>query len=77
MEIILVILFVLVMVGVSFLKTRLPARTVFLLSLFAGAAMLVWFWAAREGEIWGRVLVTVLILSGLYTTFRTLKAKKE
>lgn len=38
--------------------------------------MLIWFWVFCEGEIPGRILITVLILSGLYTTFRKQKAKK-
>ena len=70
MEIILVVLFVLIMVGVSFLKTRLPTSILFPLSIIIGLAMLVWFWVFREGEIYERILITVLILSGLYTIFR-------
>ncbi len=76
MEIILVVLFVLIMVGVNYLKTRLPTRILFPLSLFFGIAMLIWAWVFWEGEIPGRILITVLILSGLYTTFRKQKAKK-
>lgn len=76
MEIILVLLFVLIMVSVYFLKTRLPISILFPLSLFIGLAMLIWFWVFSEGELPGRILITVLILSGLYTTFRTRKAKK-
>jgi hypothetical protein len=77
MEIILVVLFVLVMVGVYYLKTRLPTKILFPFSLLVGIAMLVWFWAYWEGETPGRILVTVLVLSGLYTTFRKQKAKKR
>jgi hypothetical protein len=76
MEIMLVILFVLIMVGVYYLKTRLPTRILFPLSLIIGIAMLIWFWGFWEGEIPGRILVTVLVLSGLFTTFRKQKAKK-
>ncbi|MDF1560520.1 MAG: hypothetical protein P1P83_09975 [Bacteroidales bacterium] len=76
MEIVLVILFVLIMVGVYYLKTRLPTKILFPLSLFIGIAMLIWFWVFWEGEIPGRILITVLVLSGLYTTFRKQKAKK-
>jgi len=76
MEIVLVVLFVLIMVGVYYLKTRLPSRILLPLSLLIGIAMLIWFWVFWEGEIPGRILVTVLVLSGLYTTFRKQKAKK-
>jgi len=76
MEIILVGLFVLIMVGVYYLKTRLPTKILFPLSLFIGIAMLIWFWVFWEGEIPARILITVLALSGLYTTFRKQKAKK-
>lgn len=76
MEIILVVLFVLIMVGVYYLKTKLPTKILFPLSLLIGIAMLVWFWVYWEGEIPGRILVTVLILSGLYAAFRKQKAKK-
>jgi hypothetical protein len=76
MEIILVVLFVLIMVGVYYLKTRLPTRILLPLSLVIGIAMLIWFWIYWEGETPGRILVTVLVLSGLFTTFRKQKAKK-
>jgi len=76
MEIILVVLFVLIMVGVYYLKTRLSTRILIPISLFFGIAMLVWAWVFWEGEIPGRILITVLILSGLYTTLRKEKAKK-
>ena len=76
MEIILVILFILIMVGVYYLKTRLPTKILFPISLLVGIAMLIWFWVFREGEIPGRILITVLVLSGLFTTFRKEKAKK-
>jgi NhaP-type Na+/H+ or K+/H+ antiporter len=76
MEIILVVLFVLIMVGVYYLKTRLPTKILFPISLSIGIAMLIWFWVFREGEIAGRILITVLVLSGLYTTFRRQKPQK-
>jgi len=76
MEILLVVLFVVIMAGVYYLKTRLPTRILLPLSLLIGIAMLIWFWGFWEGEIPGRVLITVLVLSGLYTTFRKQKAKK-
>lgn len=76
MEIILVVLFVSIMVGVYFLKKRLPTKILIPLSLFFGIAMLVWFWVFREGKISGRILITVLILSGLYTTFLKRKPQK-
>ena len=76
MEIILVVLFVSIMVGVYFLKKRLPTKILVPLSLFFGIAMLVWFWVFREGKIVGRVLITVIILSGLYTAFFKRKPKK-
>jgi predicted membrane protein len=76
MEIILVVLFVLIMVGVYYLKKRLPTKILFPISLFFGIAMLVWFWVFWEGEFPGRLLITVLILSGLYATFRKQKPKK-
>jgi len=76
MEIILIVLFVSIMVGVYYLKTRLPQQILLPLSLFFGIAMLIWFWVFWEGEIPGRILITVLVLSGLYTTFRKQKAKK-
>jgi len=76
MEIILVVLFVSIMVCVYFLRKRLPTKILVPLSLFFGIAMLVWFWVFREGEIVGRVLITVIILSGLYTAFIKRKPKK-
>ena len=76
MEIILVVLFVLIMVGVYYLKTRLPTKILFPISLSIGIAILIWFWVFREGEIAGRILITVLVLSGLYTTFRRQKPQK-
>jgi hypothetical protein len=76
MEVILVVLLVLIMVGVYYLKTRLPIQILFPISLFIGIAMLIWFWFFREGEIPGRIIVTVLIMSGLYTTFRKRKTKE-
>ena len=76
MEIILVVLFVLIMVGVYYLKTRLPTKILFPISLLVGIAMLIWFWVFREGEIPGRILITVLVLSGLFTTFRKRKTKE-
>jgi hypothetical protein len=76
MEILLVVLFVLVMVGVYYLKTRMPSKILLPFSLLVGIAMLAWFWGFWEGEIPGRILVTVLVLSGLYATFRKQKAKK-
>lgn len=76
MEIILVVLFVLIMAGVSFLKSRLPKSILLPLSIFIGFAMLFWFWFFGEGELPGRILVTVLILSGLYATLRPQKANR-
>ena len=76
MEIILAVLFVLIMVGVYYLKTRLPTRILFPLSLLIGIAMLIRFWGFCEGKTPGRILVTVLVLGGLYTTFRKQKAQK-
>jgi len=71
MEIILVIVAVGIMVSVSFLKPRLPRRILVPLSLFIGLAMLICLWGFREGQLPARVLITVLVLSGFYTTFRT------
>jgi hypothetical protein len=76
MEIILVVLFVLIMVGVYYLKTRLPTQILIPLSILVGISMLIWFWIFWEGELPGRILITVLVLSGLYTTFRKQKEKK-
>jgi|GEM_PF-848672 hypothetical protein len=76
MEIVLVVLFVSIMVGVHYLKSRLPTKILIPLSLFIGIAMLIWFWVFWEGEIPGRILITVLVLSGLYTSFRKRKAKE-
>jgi hypothetical protein len=76
MEIILLVLFVIIMVGVYYLKTRLPSKILFPISLLVGIAMLVWFWVYWEGETPGRILVTVLVLSGLYTALRKQKAKR-
>jgi predicted membrane protein len=76
MEIIHVVLFVLIMVGVYYLKTRLPTQILFPLSLFIGIAMLIWFWVFWEREIPGRILITVLVLSGLYKYLENRKQKR-
>jgi hypothetical protein len=76
MEIILGIVFVAIMIGVSLVKTRIPRSVLLPLSLFIGIGMLVWFWVFDEGELPARVIFTVLIVTGLLTTFRTEKAKR-
>ena len=76
MEIILVVLFVLIMVGVYYLKTRLPIKILLPLSLLFGIALLIWLWVFREGEIPARIIITVVVLSGLYATFRKRKPKE-
>ncbi|HQK69410.1 MAG TPA: hypothetical protein PLL94_14830 [Bacteroidales bacterium] len=76
MEIILVVLFVLIMVGVYYLKTRLPIKILLPLSVLIGIALLIWLWVFREGEISARIIITVVVLSGLYETFRKRKSKE-
>ncbi len=76
MEIILSILFVAILVGVSYLKSRIPTRILLPLALVFGFAMLIWSWVFWEGKLSARILVTVLILSGLYTTIRKRKQNK-
>lgn len=76
MEIILVVVFVLTIISINFLKSKLPTQVLFPLSLIIGLSMLIWFWVFKEGEIPVRILITVLIVSGLYTSFRAQKAKK-
>lgn len=71
MEIILVILFVAIMVGVSLLKARIPRPILVPLSLFIGAAMLIWFWVFMDGELHWKILVSVVVLSGWYSTLKT------
>ena len=76
MEIVLVVLVVLIMVGVYFFKKKLPTRVLFPISLLLGIGLLIWAWAFLEGGIPWKILITVLILSGLYTTFRNWKSKR-
>jgi hypothetical protein len=38
--------------------------------------MLIWFWVFSEGQLPARILITVVILSGFYTTLMPGKAKK-
>ena len=73
MEIILAIACVAILVGVSFLKPQIPKSILVPLSIFIGSAMLIWFWVFSEGQLPARVIITVLILSGMYTTLRARK----
>jgi hypothetical protein len=64
-EIILVILFLAILIGVGFIKRRLSDMKKLVISLLTGVPLIIWSWLYVDAHFAPKLLITVTVLGAL------------
>ena len=77
MEILLLVVFIAVIIFVTAFKARLSDNLKMIITLLSGSILLIWFWANKDGLIYWKIIVTVVVLGSVLTTLRAIKKNKK
>jgi len=77
MEILLLITFIAIIIGVIVIKTKLSDNLKMIISIISGTILVVWFWVIMDGLIYWKIIVAVVVAGSLFTLFRTMKKNRE
>ncbi len=77
MEILLLAVFIAVIVAGAALKKRLPDKPRIIITVLSGTFLLVWFWLIMDGQIYWKIIVTVVVIGGLIPVFRSVRNNPE
>jgi hypothetical protein len=75
MEIILIIIVIGIFIAASFLKNKLSLKKRLIISSVAGSFLVIWFWSMEDGEMFWKILITIVVFGGLIEQITTLKRK--
>ncbi len=73
MEIIVVLVFLSILIGLTILKTKMSLKLRLIFSVFFGIPLIAWVWFDKQPLIYWKIIITIVVVSSIFKYLMALK----